>query len=65
MRVLLSDETLDRFEQSKPYMVFDVVFNWIGGIGELLLLGFFLWWYWYDDHKTYPYLWLKVGGIAT
>jgi hypothetical protein len=64
MRVLLSDKKLDQFEQSKPYMLFDFVFNWTGGIGELLLLVYILWSYWYDDHNINQKFWLKVGLLA-
>jgi hypothetical protein len=62
MPVFLSDKILDRLERSSLYMVFDLVFEWIGLIGMLCLIGATSWVYW-SDHALPKRLWL-LGVLA-
>jgi len=41
----LSDKGLEKLERSRVYLVVDIIFDWIGGVGEFLLLGYviFVW----------------------
>lgn len=42
---LLSDNALEKLERARTYLVVDIIFNWIGGAGEFLLLVYviFVW----------------------
>jgi len=38
MPILFRDDILEKLERSRAYLIFDMVFNWIGGIGDILLV---------------------------
>ncbi|HYW65874.1 MAG TPA: hypothetical protein VFB10_04155 [Candidatus Dormibacteraeota bacterium] len=55
---LLSDHQLEKVESSKAYLAVDLVFNWIGYIGELLLLLYLIN-YWRRLPGTF-WFWMKA-----
>jgi hypothetical protein len=61
---LLSDNTIERLERSKAYLIFDWTSNWIfEGVGGLLLFACSIhWWNRYSERGPDPrfYFWLKV-----
>lgn len=67
MPILFRDEVLDRLERSTAYLIFDRIFNWLGGVGELLLIayGVRVWWE-SDGAEVTGFFWLKLLllGIA-
>jgi hypothetical protein len=47
---LLSEEALEQLECSKAYLVADFVLNWIGAVGELILITYGVhWWRRYSE----------------
>src|SRR5713101_5036222 len=60
---LLSDDALEKLERSRAYLVVDILFGWIGGIGLFLFFVFSIhWWNRYSERGPDPrfYFWLKV-----
>jgi hypothetical protein len=60
MPALLRDDILEKLERSRTYLIADIVFNWIGGIGELLLTLYIVWLLWTDPPRINRRLWLEV-----
>jgi hypothetical protein len=62
--ISLSDDGLEKLERSRVYLVVDIIFNWIGGVGELLLLAYSIrWWHRYSEGLGFDlrfWFWLKV-----
>jgi hypothetical protein len=60
----MSDDQLERLEHSVPYLVIDTIFNWIGGVGLIILLVYSIRWLHRDSEglgfDTKFWLWLKV-----
>lgn len=54
MPILLRDDVLDILERSRAYLIFDRIFNWIGGIGELLLIAYGVRVGWESDGDLLP-----------
>jgi hypothetical protein len=47
---IFTENRLEQLERSKAYLVADIIFNWIGGVGELLLLAYAIrWWHRYAE----------------
>jgi len=60
---LLSDDALEKLERSRAYLVVDILFGWIGGIGLFLFFVISIhWWNRYSERGPDPrfYFWLKV-----
>jgi hypothetical protein len=64
MPALLRDDILEKLERSRAYLIVDIVFNWIGGIGELLLVLFVFWTTW--THGPWPHWkqWMELVGLG-
>jgi hypothetical protein len=64
MPVVTNHDWLDRIERSRLYMIFDPMFNWIGGIGTILLIAYGFWAYWASEPKPSRVFWLKIGAAG-
>lgn len=65
---LLSEEALEKLERSIPYLVADIIFNWVGVIGELFLIAYAVrWWHRSSEglgFDTKFWFWAKVLVIG-
>jgi hypothetical protein len=60
----MSDDRLEKLEGSRTYLAVDIIFNWIGGLGLILLLAYSIRW-WHRDSAGLGFdpkfwFWLKV-----
>jgi hypothetical protein len=51
MPALLRDDILEKVEQSRFYLLADIVFEWIGVVGWLAFVLDILWWEWTDSRN--------------
>ena len=64
MPIVTKDEWIDRVERSWLYLIFDLVFSWVGAIGSVLLIVYCFWSYWSSETRPDRIFWLKIGALG-